>query len=97
MLRRQPRDGRRQVRKTAREMPASAADVPLFEALREWRAARAKEQGVPAYVILHDRTLRELAAARPPTVDDLLRVSGIGAAKAARYGAKLLEVINRTA
>jgi ATP-dependent DNA helicase RecQ len=69
------------------------ADTPLFVALREWRARHARDQGVPAYVILHDRTLRELAAARPPTLDQLLRVNGIGAAKAARYGAKLLEVI----
>ncbi len=93
MLRRQQPRARHRVARAA--ATPSHADTPLFEALREWRARHAREQGVPAYVILHDRTLRELAAARPPTVDELLRINGIGAAKAARYGAKLLEVINR--
>jgi ATP-dependent DNA helicase RecQ len=43
----------------------SPADAPFFDALRQWRADKAREQGVPAYVILHDRTLLELAAHRP--------------------------------
>jgi ATP-dependent DNA helicase RecQ len=68
----------------------SAADAPFFEALRTWRAEKAREQGVPAYVILHDRTLLELAAQRPQSTGDLLQVAGIGLAKAERYGASLL-------
>jgi ATP-dependent DNA helicase RecQ len=70
--------------------PASAADAPFFEALRAWRAEKAREQGVPAYVILHDRTLLELAAQRPQSTGDLMQVAGIGLAKAERYGASLL-------
>ena len=73
---------------------ASPADDPLFETLRAWRAALAREQGVPAYVILHDKTLRELASVRPATLDDLRRVTGIGEAKAERYGAALLELLS---
>ena len=69
------------------------ADVPLFEALRAWRADLAREQGVPAYVILHDKTLRELAARRPASQADLLDVPGIGQAKVDRYGETLLQLL----
>jgi ATP-dependent DNA helicase RecQ len=68
-------------------------EVGLFEALRHWRGQTAREQGVPAYVILHDRSLHELAARRPRTTADLLDVPGIGEAKAARYGAALLALL----
>jgi ATP-dependent DNA helicase RecQ len=70
-------------------------DPELFEALRSWRASQAKTQGVPAYVILHDKTLHELATHRPATPDELLDVPGIGTAKAERYGADLLVLIRR--
>ena len=69
------------------------ADAPLFEALRAWRAGLAREQGVPAYVILHDRTLRELAARKPASLADLLDVPGIGQAKVERYGETLLRLL----
>jgi ATP-dependent DNA helicase RecQ len=68
----------------------SASDSPLFDALRGWRADKAREQGVPAYVILHDRTLHELATLRPQSLTALLDVPGIGLAKAERYGEALL-------
>ncbi|MQY51198.1 DNA helicase RecQ [Rhodocyclus gracilis] len=68
---------------------------PLVVALRQWRADKAREQGVPAYVILHDRTLRELAVLRPTDADSLLDVPGIGVAKAERYGADVLVLIGR--
>ncbi|MBI4742939.1 MAG: HRDC domain-containing protein, partial [Betaproteobacteria bacterium] len=68
-------------------------DSPLFALLRNWRAEKAREQGVPAYVILHDRTLRELAAHRPNSPEALLEVPGIGLAKAERYGEALLELL----
>jgi ATP-dependent DNA helicase RecQ len=74
--------------------PALAeADAPLFEALRAWRAGLAREQGVPAYVILHDKTLRELAARRPASAADLLDIPGIGQAKVERYGETLLQLL----
>ncbi|MFI8926630.1 DNA helicase RecQ [Streptomyces sp. NPDC053474] len=73
------------------ELPEEA--VPVFEALRAWRAAQAREQGVPAYVIFHDATLREIAAARPASVADLGGISGVGEKKLATYGEGVLEVL----
>ncbi|HRI93819.1 MAG TPA: HRDC domain-containing protein, partial [Accumulibacter sp.] len=61
--------------------------------LRAWRLAQAREQGVPAYVILHDRTLGEIAAVRPDSLPALLAVPGIGVAKAERYGEGLLAIV----
>ena len=79
------------------ERPFAAAinmtDSPLFEALRQWRSNCAREQGVPAYVILHDRSLHELAARQPQSINDLLNVPGIGQAKANRYGTVILELV----
>ena len=77
----------------AKASTVAAGDTPLFEALRAWRTDRAREQGVPAYVILHDRTLAELAAQRPRSASALLQVPGIGLAKAGRYGPALLELL----
>lgn len=65
----------------------------LFEQLRQWRADTAREQGVPAYVILHDRTLRELAETRPVSRGALSMIAGIGAAKIDHYGEELLTLI----
>ena len=65
----------------------------LFETLRQWRADTAREQGVPAYVILHDRTLKELAEMRPTTRGHLATVTGIGAAKIEHYGDELIRLI----
>jgi len=61
--------------------------------LRQWRSAKAREQGVPAYVILHDRTLFEIAAALPESRQALLSVPGIGLAKVQRYGDELLALV----
>jgi ATP-dependent DNA helicase RecQ len=58
----------------------------LFDALRGWRLEQARTQGVPAYVILHDRTLAAIAQTRPATLAALAGVDGIGAAKLERYG-----------
>ena len=70
--------------------PASAG---LVDTLRLWRGQTAREQGLPAYVILHDKTLHELAARRPQTLSELLNVGGIGEAKAKRYGIALLDLL----
>jgi len=72
-------------------------DTPCFEALRAWRGEKAREQGVPAYVILHDRTLAELASQRPQSTAALLQVPGIGLAKAERYGEALLALLTEAA
>ncbi|WP_098244183.1 DNA helicase RecQ [Streptomyces formicae] len=73
------------------ELPQEA--VPLFEALRTWRGAQAKEQGVPAYVIFHDATLREIATLRPTAVADLAGISGVGEKKRATYGEGVVGVV----
>jgi ATP-dependent DNA helicase RecQ len=84
---------------SSRSKPAAApAELPpeaeaLFERLRAWRAAVAKEQGMPAYVIFHDATLRQIAASPPSTVDELGLVNGVGETKLARYGQQILEVL----
>ena len=96
MLRRQAARQRDVGKTTAGPSPLLPGTVGagLVEALRQWRSRIAREQGVPAYVILHDRTLLELAARRPRNVSELLSVSGIGETKAARYGAALIEMMN---
>ena len=66
---------------------------PLFEALRALRRDLAKEAGVPPYVIFHDATLREIASAKPTSIDDLGRVNGVGARKLEAYGGAFLRVV----
>jgi ATP-dependent DNA helicase RecQ len=73
----------------------SAADTAVFEQLRAWRAAAAKEQGVPAYVIFHDATLRQIAAQSPSTLTELSAVSGVGDAKLAKYGQQVLDLMGQ--
>jgi ATP-dependent DNA helicase RecQ len=69
------------------------ADAAVFEQLRAWRAAAAKEQGMPAYVIFHDATLREIAAQAPSTLAELATVNGVGENKLARYGQQILDLL----
>ncbi|MFF5505201.1 DNA helicase RecQ [Streptomyces roseolus] len=73
------------------DLPAAA--VPVFEALRAWRAATAREQGVPAYVVFHDATLREIATSLPGSVAELGTVGGVGEAKLAKYGEGVMEAL----
>ncbi|MFF2634290.1 DNA helicase RecQ [Microbacterium sp. NPDC058021] len=83
----------------ARVRKASAADSlgegdrGLFEALRAWRAETAREQGVPAYIVFGDATLRALAEHRPASLADLDGITGIGAKKREAYGESVLAVI----
>ena len=65
----------------------------MFERLRVWRAAAAKEQGVPAYVVFHDATLRQIATESPSTLAELARVNGVGETKLARYGQQVLDTL----
>jgi ATP-dependent DNA helicase RecQ len=75
--------------------PAAAgpADEGLFERLRAWRLERARADEVPAFVVLHDATLRELATAKPTSEHDLAAVKGFGPAKLERYADDVLAVI----
>jgi ATP-dependent DNA helicase RecQ len=100
MLRREPeRAARSRPAKSAAaavdDLPAATASV--FEALRAWRAATAKEQGVPAYVIFHDASLRQIATQAPASLAALASVNGVGESKLAKYGEQILEVLGSAA
>jgi ATP-dependent DNA helicase RecQ len=69
----------------------------LFEALRQWRSGEAKTQSVPPYLIFHDTVLREIAAIRPDSEDELAQIKGVGASKLARYGDDVLELVRQHA
>jgi ATP-dependent DNA helicase RecQ len=69
----------------------------VFERLRAWRTAVAKDLGMPPYVIFHDSTLREIAASRPSTLAGLAAVSGVGETKLARYGQQILDLLTELA
>ncbi|HTW59056.1 MAG TPA: RecQ family ATP-dependent DNA helicase [Terriglobales bacterium] len=71
------------------------ADQGLREYLREWRRATAKEQGVPAFVVLHDTTLDEICRLKPTSMGELMQVSGIGERKADTYGQRILGALQR--
>ncbi|GAA3001259.1 ATP-dependent DNA helicase RecQ [Streptomyces fulvorobeus] len=83
--------GERKGKAAVVDLPEQA--VPVFEALRAWRGAQAKELGLPAYVIFHDATLREIAALRPGSSAELGGISGLGEKKLATYGEGVLEVL----
>ncbi len=73
--------------------PTAPAAAPVVAELRAWRTRRSREDGVPAYVVLHDATLRELAARRPTSPGELATVRGLGPTKLERYGEELLAVL----
>lgn len=77
----------------ATQGPAPAADPRLLERLRTWRRDVSRAQGVPAYVVFHDRTLAEIAARAPRDLAQLEAVSGVGPAKLERYGEQVLAVL----
>jgi ATP-dependent DNA helicase RecQ len=98
LLRREAERAAKPARSRSTKSAAPAVDlpeaaVPVFERLRAWRAASAKEQGVPAYVIFHDATLRQIAAEAPSTLDQLGTVSGVGENKLAKYGEQILATL----
>lgn len=81
----------------AKAAPAAAdlepAQAELFEQLRAWRAGEAREQGVPAYIVFGDATLRAVAVAKPASLGELDGITGIGAKKLEAYGEALLAVV----
>ncbi|GHF27125.1 DNA helicase RecQ [Streptomyces fumanus] len=83
--------GERKAKAAAAELPAEL--LPAFEALRAWRAEQAREQGVPAYVIFHDATLREIATVWPTSIGQLGGISGVGEKKLTTYGEGVLGVL----
>jgi len=79
----------------ARSLPAVEPDLQLRDYLREWRRNMAKEQGMPAYVVLHDTTLKEICRIRPSSIAELMEITGIGERKAELYGKAILAVLKR--
>ena len=75
------------------ETDLSASQQAIFERLRWWRVETAREHNVPAYVIFHDATLREIAKAKPASLDDLRVVSGVGEKKLESYGPQIIALI----
>ena len=75
------------------ESDLSSAEQTIFDKLRWWRVETARKHNVPAYVIFHDATMREIAKARPGSLDDLRGVSGVGEKKLETYGAEIVELI----
>ena len=80
--------------------PAVKAAIPdvdsdLREYLREWRRAAAKQQGVPAFVVMHDSSLDEVCRKRPGSISELLGISGFGEHKAKLYGEQIFAALER--
>ena len=94
--RRRGSSGQRAGREAAAETAQADLDesaVAVFQRLRAWRASQAKSAGVPAYVIFHDATLREIARNQPKNMDELGAIAGVGVKKLESYGAVLLETV----
>ena len=99
LMRREPEKPARAA-KQPRQAAAAAAVEELgeeakrvFEKLRAWRGVTAKEQGVPAYVVFHDATLRQIAAQEPTSLQQLGTISGVGENKLAKYGQQILDAL----
>jgi ATP-dependent DNA helicase RecQ len=75
------------------ESELSAAEQVLFDRLRWWRVETARKHNVPAYVIFHDATMREIAKARPVSLEDLRNIAGVGEKKLETYGAEIVTLI----
>ncbi len=89
-----PRQSKAAKRAVKADLPQVA--LPLFERLREWRAGEARAQGVPAYIVFGDATLRGIAVTEPTTLGELAEISGVGEKKLEQYGAALLAVVAGT-
>src|SRR5690606_9624965 len=100
MFRREPEKKARSSRSTGAGKTKDAIVLPgeaqqRFEHLRTWRSEVARSHGVPAYVIFHDATLREIALTCPQTLDDLGGISGVGVRKRDAYGEELLRCVRQ--
>lgn len=96
-LRTDPEPVKARKKKHAKQRSAPAqlpeSDRSLWEAMRELRMSISKEQGIPPYVVFHDRTLKEMVALRPTNRAELLLITGVGEKKADQFGSRFLELI----
>ncbi len=76
------------------EQDLSETELELFTRLKEIRSSLAQKQNVPAFMIFHDKTLRDMARKRPKTIDDMAEVHGVGKAKLQRFGTAFIDVLN---
>jgi ATP-dependent DNA helicase RecQ len=88
--------------RAAKRAANAGADLPpaaraLFDALRAWRGEAARRHGVPAYVVLHDATLKEIASARPASRAALRGITGIGERKLEAYGDEIIRLVEAEA
>lgn len=86
-----PRKPRRSTKDTLKDLDPE--DLRLFESLKTWRAAVAREASKPAFTVIVDSTMAEIARTRPGTLGELATVHGIGASKLEKYGLAILEVV----
>jgi len=74
----------------------TSEEMIVYEKLRRWRFRRANQQGVPPYVIAHNKTLKQIVRAKPTTTDDLRRIGGIRNRKIAQYGDEIMAILRGT-
>lgn len=92
LLRREaPKRSKAAKKAVAAQLPEGA--LPLFEALRTWRSTEAQAQGVPAYIVFGDATLRGISLTRPASLEELGAISGVGEKKLETYGEAVLAVV----
>jgi ATP-dependent DNA helicase RecQ len=89
------REAKRSARTKGFEEKLSVEAQTIFERLRAWRVEAARRHGVPAYVIFHDATLRQIASTRPSSLDALRAISGVGAKKLDAYGADIVGLVEQ--
>ena len=89
----QRRIHKRESKASERELPGNV-DSSLFESLRATRLDLARAKGVPAYVVCHDRTLLEIAAHKPTSMEALAGIHGMGPARIERYGEPFLATVS---
>jgi ATP-dependent DNA helicase RecQ len=76
-------------------VPVGTADPELLEYMREWRRRAAKDQGVAAFLVMHDTSLEEVCRVQPKSISELLTITGFGAKKAQTYGVKIIEALKK--
>ena len=94
-FRKDPRQATKLKNARKKQLPENI-DPELFEALRARRTSLAKKQGVPPYVIFHDKTLAEIAAFMPQDLNQFAQISGVGESKLDKYGEEFLDVVRKS-
>ena len=90
----EPKDSRRQREDHWREtLPHNA--IPFYNTLRQWRSARAKADGIPAYHIANNKQLAEMAESRPQSLTALAKLEGFGQARISKYGQEMLDLLSK--